>query len=308
MSVHLYPYLTALLEEGSFSKAAARLGISQPYLSQFISRQEKALGAELVDRDAKPVALTDAGALVYQSEREIELIRGNTARRLAEVKAGTRGRVRLGATNYRETFFLAEVLPRFRQRFPDVELELVEGKTQELEGFALSGKTDLSLIAGAPNLEGLEAELIYREKILLAMSSDAAKGHPEAEDEGGYAPLSFAALNGEPFIMISEGQALNRLYREMCVRTGAQPRVVFETASPIAALSLASAGLGAALITETIARRASASAPFRCFAPLPAVPDRPVLAVYRKGAYLSKAARALVEVMRETGAERFARG
>lgn len=309
MSVaNIYPYLAAIIEEGSFSRAAERLGISQPYLSQFISRQEKAYGAELIDRDTKPVSLTDAGRLVFESEGEVERLRENCAKRLAEVKAGTRGRVRLGVTNYREIFFLAEVLPAFRKRYPDVELVLVEGKTDELESFALSGKTDISLIAGPEHQPGLTAETVYCERILIAMNEEKARAFPESRSDAEYPPLSFARLDAEPFIVISEGQALHRLFERLCAVTGAQPRVVFETASPVAALSLASAGLGAALVPETVARRFRPGSPFRCFSFLPEVPDRPVYAVSREGAYLSRAAHALIDVMREVGRERFAHG
>ena len=308
MPVNLCTCLAALLEEGSFSGASARLGISQPYLSQFLMRQEKALGAQLVDRNLKPVALTDAGRLVYESERRIELIRENRARQLSEVKAGIRGRVRLGVTNYREIFFLAEVLPVFRERFPEAELVLVEGRTDELEDLALAGRTDLSLIAGPEQKAGLSAELIYRERVLIAMSRQAARELLDGGSGAEYPPLEFSRLAGRPFIEISEGQALHRLFEKLCAVSGARPRVVLETSSPVAAFALAGAGLGAALVTETIARRIRAGADVQCFELDPVEPPRPVYAVSREGAYLPRAARALIEVMREIGRERFDRG
>lgn len=310
MSANTCRYLTALLTEGSFSKAAQALDISQPSLSQFLLRLETEAGTTLVDRAAKPLRLTPAGELFLKTERQIEQLRETCAKQMADIHEGVRGHVCIGASDYRETFSLSEVLPVFRKRFPNIEISVTEGRTKELEEFALSGATDFSLvIAPLYHPAGLEMTELYKETLLLAMSPNhpITRKHPSTgRDE--YPMLDFFEMDREPFIVIKKGQKMNRLFHELCERTNAAPRVVLESESMIAALALASAGLGITLTTETLARRSRVTDALRCFRISPEVPPRTVIAAYRSDRYLSKAARALIDVMREVAKERFERG
>lgn len=181
MSANTCRYLTALLTEGSFSKAAQALDISQPSLSQFLLRLETEAGTTLVDRAAKPLRLTPAGELFLKTERQIEQLRETCAKQMADIHEGVRGHVCIGASDYRETFSLSEVLPVFRKRFPNIEISVTEGRTKELEEFALSGATDFSLvIAPLYHPAGLEMTELYKETLLLAMSPNhpIARKHP----------------------------------------------------------------------------------------------------------------------------------
>lgn len=310
MSSNTCRYLAALLTEGSFSKAAQALDISQPSLSQFLLRLETEAGTTLVDRAAKPLRLTPAGELFLKTERQIEQLRETCAKQMADIHEGVRGHVVIGASDYRETFFLTEVLPVFRKRFPCIEISVAEGRTKELEEFALSGATDFSIvIAPLYHPAGLETTPLYEETLLLAMSSNhpIARRHPQTVSDA-HPLLDFAEMDREPFIVIKKGQKMNRLFHELCERTNAVPKVVLESESMIAALALASAGLGITLTTETLARRSLESEDLRCFRIAPEVPPRTVIAAYRSDQYLSKAARALIDVMREVAKERFVHG
>lgn len=88
MPSNICRYLTALIAEGSFSKAAQRLGISQPSLSQFLVRLESEAQTELVDRSAKPLKLTAAGALFLRTEQQVDLLRETAAKQMLDIKGG----------------------------------------------------------------------------------------------------------------------------------------------------------------------------------------------------------------------------
>lgn len=150
MPSNICRYLTALIAEGSFSKAAQRLGISQPSLSQFLVRLETDAQTELVDRSAKPLKLTAAGALFLRTEQQVDLLRETAAKQMLDIKGGVRGHVTVGASDYRETFFLAEVLPVFHRLYPLIEVSLTEGRTKKLEQMALEGAVDFSLVITPP--------------------------------------------------------------------------------------------------------------------------------------------------------------
>ena len=188
-------------------------------------------------------------------------------------------------------------------------MSLAEGTTKELEDFAFDGVTDLSLVIAPLYRDELEYAELFRERYLLAMSPEArvAKTVPQPAS-GGYASMPFNRLNGEPFITIKQGQKFRNLYEDLCRATRTTPRVMLESESPVAALHLASAGLGATFVTQTLAKRCRPAQPVRYFTIEPARPDRMVVAAYRKNGYLTKAARSLIEVMRRVAETEFADG
>ena len=135
MHLQSYRYLSAILTAGSISKAAQTLGISQPSLSQFVQRIEKDLGAEVFDRSTRPLTLTESGRIFFEAEKRVAEIREDCRRAVADIHGGGRGRVVIGASEYREMFFLTEVLPVFSAAHPGIEIALEEGTTRELEDF-----------------------------------------------------------------------------------------------------------------------------------------------------------------------------
>ena len=167
MHSQAFRYLTAILEAGSISRAAAALEISQPSLSQYVQRLEKDVGAELFDRSTRPLSLTESGRIFYDAEKRVAQIREDCRRAVLDINGGERGRVVIGASEYREIFFLTEVLPVFRAAHPGIEIALEEGTTRELEEFVWSGKTDLSLVIAPLAQPGLESIEICEERLLL---------------------------------------------------------------------------------------------------------------------------------------------
>lgn len=303
-------YLEALFSAGSFSRAAQSLGISQPSLSQFVQRLERELGAELVDRTAKPLRPTEAGEAFLEAERAVQTLREDCRKRINDIARGDKGRVVIGASEYRETYFLTEVLPIFRAAHPDVDLSLEEGTTRELEDYVAEGRADLALVVSPVAAKGLAEIDIYSERILLALAKDdplaieAAAAAPGEE----FPPLNFSRLHDRPFIVMKKGQQFNTLFRELCEATKTKPRVLLGSESLGAALALVGAGLGAALSTETLARRSPSAEAVRFFSICPDVPPRVIVAAYHENRYLSKAARLLVKTMQRVAREKFLRG
>ena len=303
-----YQYLRVILETGSISQAAKRLHVSQPYLSQFITRIEEEEGTSLLDRTARPLVLTNAGEIFMECAEQIMHLRHRRRKQIEDITKGVRGHVRIGASHYRETFFLTEVLPRFRQAHPRIELSFEEGTTHQLEEYALHGVTDFSLVLDPLHFDALTFEPLYEERLLLAIAADhpIALRHPKTPDRE-FTKLSFTRLHQEPFIIIKEGQQLRSTFFDLCHHAHAQPKVILESESLVAALALASAGLGATLVTETLARRSVTRHPMRFFC-LAGLPHRTVVAAYRRHRYLSKAAKILIAFMKEIAQQEFIHG
>ncbi len=308
MADHTYRYLSALVSQGSFSQAARYLDISQPSLSQFIQRLEAEAGTELIDRTSRPLRLTAAGDCFLQTERRIEQLRDLRTKEIADIGAGIRGHVRLGVSQYRSSYFLPLVLPRFRSLFPAIDITLVEATNDALETCAADGTTDVSIVLAPVLNNELTYTALYDEKILIATATDSALAKSVPETKAEFDKLDFSRLDAEPFITLRRGQKFHRLFWNLSSRCSVSPRIVLESESPIAALMLASAGLGATFVTETLARRCPTAQPVRFFEIAPLVPPRQVVAARRKDTYLSKAAQSLIDVMHTVGEREFRHG
>ena len=155
-----------VLKEGSFTGAAKKLYVSQPSLSQIIKAAEANLGAPIFNRNTDPITLTPAGALYVKAAKQISTISTNLAKQVEELSNEEFGRIRLGISVQRGMELLPYLYPRFKSRFPHVELELHEQMcirdrpttTLQLKSTSTSREariTKSSLLTKAPLLNGL---------------------------------------------------------------------------------------------------------------------------------------------------------
>ena len=240
-------YFVAVAEELHFGRAAARLGMAQPPLSQRIRALEEELGARLFARTSRSVALTPAGeafwrearALLEQAEKA-----GDTARRVAR---GLAGRVTIGFVNPAMDAFLSVALARFREAAPDVELSLREMTTREQTQALAAGRLDVGFLRYAgQDIPGATVAVVSREPYILAVPA----GHALARKSR----VPLAGLDGQPMILPSRGQlpALHTALRDAFAVAGAAPVPVQEAASKFTMLSLVAAGLGLALLPASV--------------------------------------------------------
>ncbi|MHC1713939.1 MAG: LysR substrate-binding domain-containing protein [Solidesulfovibrio sp.] len=240
-------YFAAVAEELHFGRAAVRLHMAQPPLSQRIKALEEELGARLFERTSRSVALTPAGeafwrearALLEQAEKA-----GETARRVA---LGLAGRLTVGFVNPAMDAFLSVALAEFREQAPHVELVLREMTTREQTQAFLAGRLDVGFLRYAgQDVPGASLRVVSREPYILAVPS----GHALARKSR----IALAKLDGMPMIMPPRG-ALLKLRQDMTdafVRAGAAPVTVQEAISKFTTLSLVAAGVGLALLPASV--------------------------------------------------------
>src|SRR6185312_6035155 len=149
MQLQQLAYFVAVAQEGSFTRAAERVNVAQPSLSQQIKALETDLGAQLVHRARGQVGLTAAGETLLPVARRM-LADAETARReIRELAALGRGRVRLGATPSLCTGVLPAVLADYRHRYPGVDLVVHESGSRDLERALVEGSLDVALVIDA---------------------------------------------------------------------------------------------------------------------------------------------------------------
>jgi DNA-binding transcriptional LysR family regulator len=246
-------YFVALAEELHFTRAAKRLGISQPPLSQQIRALEEELATPLFDRTRRRVALTEAGRMLLAEARATlaQAMRAETVARRAG--RGEIGELRIGL------FASAPMLPAFqraviafRARLPAVHLTLEEAPTlQQIE--ALRRRQIDAGFLRAPSLADLPADLdaleLFREDLVAVMRRD----HKLARLRG---RLPVAALAGEPLIAFarSVGTTLHGQLSTLCNRAGFTPRLVQEARENSTLMGLVAAGIGIAVVPVTLTR------------------------------------------------------
>lgn len=297
MEFRQYTYVLTVAEERSFSRAARKLFIAQPSLSQYIAKIEQQMGVLLFDRSVSPLRLTFAGSLYVDAARRILDLHQQLEQQMDDITQLKRGHLRLGISAFRSAYFLPEVLPEFLRCYPGIEVSLLEGSLQELEEAACRGLSDLSILT-LPVDEALFAfEPILREEILIALP----QGHPLQtgnEKEKQRESLSLRSLAEEPFILLKTGHKLRQISNELFRQAGFQPRVVLETKSIEAAHHLAAAGMGVTLTLDTLIRSRQSEAQSRFFSIKDAPCFRTLAVAYAKDRYRSEAAQAFVSFLR----------
>ncbi|AIQ75420.1 MULTISPECIES: LysR family transcriptional regulator [Paenibacillus] len=299
MELRQLQYVLQIAAEKNFSRAADKLHIAQPSLSQQLSKLEKELGVMLFQRNTSSVELTYAGSKFVEQAQiiidAVELLR----QEMSDISELRTGRVVVGSMPITGAHLLPHVLPVFKQNYPEVEITLLEDSSMNLEKLTASGQTDLSLLSLPLEIPALAYEELGEERIDLAVPPE----HPLAKRILDGTRTSLKELKDEPFIVLKEGQGFRKMTVELCRKAGFEPRIVFESNNMETVQSLVATGMGVTLVPRFIAR-----APRSEFVPvyLPLadpVPSRTLVVAYRRGRYLSKAAKAFVETFKSTVSE-----
>lgn len=204
-------YFLTIVEEGSLSKAAQKLYLSQPSLSQYLKRMEKRLGVDLFDHNTSPLKLTYSGERYYEFLCEEKLREEQIIQELKDIKQGTSGRIRLGIAFWRAACFLPEVFPEFHRQFPNIQIELCEGKSVNFQKELLDGHIDIAIcnIGQDMNYDKFSIEILNNEQILLGAPTNhsyvkSILKNPEIIN--GYPKATLDILNQIPLILSKNGQ------------------------------------------------------------------------------------------------------
>lgn len=242
-------YFVAVAEELHFGRAAARLNISQPPLSQQILLLEEQIGARLLARTNRSVSLTAAGAQFLADARQILGQVETAASRAARLHVGETGELRLGLTASAPFIkTVSDALLLYRQRYPDVHVQTQESHTREQIGPLGDGSLDLGLMRNTPLPDTLCWRVALREPMLAMVHHS----HPLA----GKARISLRELAAEPFVFF-DPQAGTGLYDDilsLLQRYGVTPSVTQEVGEAMTILGLVAAGLGVSLLPASYRR------------------------------------------------------
>ncbi len=263
----------ALAEERHFGRAAARLGMGQPQLSRALQALEARVGARLLARTSRDVALTEAGAALLEDARRLLAIAKAAPARARAASAGEIGTLTLGFSGSCAYALLPAAIEGFRRARPGIALTLRHMSAAEQVAALREGSADLCLRRAAQVPEGMRGALVFQEPFVAALPRTA----PLARRPG----LTLAALRDSPFLAFPrhDGTDFHRQLLDICATAGFVPRIVQEVSPMHALIGLVGAGVGVSIVPDSVRKLRFAGVVYR---PLPDVAPRShVFAVWR---------------------------
>ena len=250
-------YFIAVAEELHFGRAAKRLHIAQPPLSQQIRRLEEMVGHPLLVRTSRAVQLTAVGAaLLERSKRMLDRMSEDLAFTRC-VGRGETGSLRVGFIGSGMQLRLPSVLGEYRRLFPDVELRLREASTSQLVESIRDGSVDVGFLRDGGETEDLSVVRLLEEKFIAIVP----RGHRLAR----FPKIRIPQLRDEPFVLFPKSAGAVAWSRtiNLCLEFGFEPRVVQEAPHWVTAVSLVGAGLGVTIAPACIQHVAGKSVEWR---------------------------------------------
>ncbi|HEY1972931.1 MAG TPA: LysR family transcriptional regulator [Pseudonocardia sp.] len=240
-------YFVAVAEELSFTRAAQRLHMAQPPLSQQIALLEKDLGAQLFDRSRRTIRLTAAGAALLPEARRLLADLDETARMVRRVGTGSVGRLALGFVPSASNGPLPDLLRGFRADHAEVELTLRELAPDPLLVAVRDGRLDLGLLYRPIDEPSLTQRLVSSDRLLLAL--------PEGHPAGRRSEVGLLDVAGEPFVLPEQHEVpgIHAAITAAFAEAGIAPRVgqrgiwLMQTV-----LGLVAAGIGLAVVPSSV--------------------------------------------------------
>lgn len=237
MEFRLLAYFLAVCEELHFTRAAEKLGISQPTLSHQIRLLEKRLGTSLFRRIGKKTYLTEAGEILQKHciRAFHELEQAQTA--IDELRGVRRGRLRIGCSG---NHLLTSALMAFHSQYPDIELSVTELATDETMDGLLSNRLDIGVVFLPLEDEQMDSIPLFDERLLLVVSS----AHKLADA----AFVKLDELRHIDLVLLQSKFLVRQMFDQYCIDAGFVPKPIMELSTLDSLLQMAARHIGGAIL------------------------------------------------------------
>jgi DNA-binding transcriptional LysR family regulator len=288
MDVRSITCFIAVAEDLHFRRAAARLNLTQPALSQRIRALENEIGTPLLERDRRHVSLTPAGIAFLQHARAAVVSAGLARAEALRAARGEIGRLRLGFTVIAFYGTLPLAVRRFRDRYPEIAIDLVEMNSPAVEAALAAEEVDLGVLHPPLYTSGLDSRALRPQRMLLALPEGHRLAHKPI--------VAVRDLEGEPLLIAPRSIGPSFADRLMALfhTEGIVPTIAQEVTPMTTLAGLVSAGTGLGFVTEGIATVSRPGVIYRPIAPEP--PSLPIAVAWRQGK-MSLVAERFIEVV-----------
>ena len=283
MEIHQLRYFVAVADEGSFSRAAAKVRVAQPSLSQQIRKLEAEVGQPLFDRLPRSVVLTEAGRCFIDYARQILASIGDARRCVDELKDEVAGRLAVGAIPTIAPYVLPELVVTFQKHYPEVTLEIVEDVTDGITRRVEAGELDVALASTCQQSPTLRRESLGNEPLLALVP----EGHPLAKKT----LVELDDLKSQRFLLLHEMHCLSQQVHHLLESRRLRPEIALAGSQLSTIANMVAAEIGVSIVPQMMVNHQATpgcvSLPFA-----PPVPERELNVLYNPLRFQSKAAAA----------------
>lgn len=304
-------YIQAIAETKNISAAAEHLKISQPALSSQLKKLEESLGVVLFDRTKQPLEITEAGKVYLDYAARYQALSKEFAQHIVDIGELKRGHLTVGGAASFNVSYLPKAVAEFTERYPGIELDIVDGNIPEISAKALNGQIDMFI---APTLkldDRLSYEELLQEKIFLCVppqwdiNRELERWQIPVEAVlagscGSELPqVDFTGFRDSTFILLKQDQHIGHTMSRLFRRFGFEPKKAVMAEQTMTSYNLTLAGVGISLMTESTIKHSN----FREFPKLYMADEeicrRKLYAVYSSQKYLPAAAKAFIDILKK---------
>lgn len=304
MNLKQLRYALVLYDTGSFSQAAEVLGISQPSLSQYILKIERDLDVRLFDRSGSNIRITDAGKIYLEAGRKILDLERQMQNRFSDLRNHRYGSVVLGISPHRCFCIGPQLVKRFREAYPGMHLVLDERSGRDLMDCAEQGMFDLCITVLPVDTHTFAYERVFKEEAVVAVpnATELCRKLQQAAvpmENRKHPAIDVRLIDGADFAFLGDGMPMQNILDNMRKEYDLHLRKVVECRSLEALEAMVSAGICSALIPSYLTEYKIKQSAVTCFSLHQEISTREIVAIYRRGQYLSKPVLDLIEMLKD---------
>lgn len=312
MNIDDYRYILTIAEEGSITKAAQKLYITQPALSQRLKVINSNYGVELFTSGSSGIYLTQEGRCFVKYAREILSCEASLRQELADLQGLKTGTLRIGTSQLSNSVFFQAVVAEFHKAFPEIRLDFVEQPSRQLLAQLGSGQIDVGILHNGADLlkkttghpEPVLYEDLFQDRLILIprAGSELERRAQELCRESGAPPaISPGELADEPLALPDLGTRSCTLFMAICRAGGVTPQINHWSRNYATLSSLAVMGLASAVMLESFLSSSSSRSMYYFDT---AEPDSiPMVIAWPNNQYLSRIAREFITLSKQHGTQ-----
>ncbi|MBR3878539.1 MAG: LysR family transcriptional regulator [Clostridia bacterium] len=294
-------YVYEVYKERSISKAAANLYISQPSLSARIIKVEEELGMPIFDRSTSPLRLTEFGKIYIKAIEDVRAIEKSVEGFVNDMNTLHAGELSVGSSNIYAAYTLPPIIAKFKEKYPDIKITLIDGNSDMIESLLSANKVDMVIGNGSYDSALYDREIYSEETILLAVPKAftgcesvlkyaldeeciRTKGYKSADCPA----VQLSAFKDIPFIMLKPNNDTRVRGDKMCREAGFRPKIALEVHQQATAYMIATTNMGATFISDTLVHKMPSFENMAYYKIDSAISDRDIYFYFKKNKYKTR--------------------
>lgn len=246
-------YIKSIADTKSISKAAKKLFIAQPSLSQALQKIEEEIGTPLFIRHHRGMELTLAGEKYYLAAKEILDIYDDFKSEISYINDLKKGRLTIGTVSFLGSFLLPKILPNFIEKYPNIEIYLEEALTAPLENLILDAKVDLAILHVHPKNKknSINYETLCKVPfVLLTKKNHPIKNLEVYNEKNSDYEIDLESIRDEKFVVLNKGQGIRKISEILWNEKNIIPKITISTKNFETGKKLAASGVGVMLLPD----------------------------------------------------------